>query len=66
MNQHDDPDARPLARPRRPEYVIELWVSEQLRERIRHNNAGLAHDHQDPRRRGDRKAEPQPELEAEP
>jgi hypothetical protein len=48
-------------------YVIELWVSEQLRDRIRRNNAALAHDHQDPaRRRGSRKAEPQAELEAEP
>ena len=66
MSQPHDPGARPLAGPRRPEYVIEIWVSEQLRERIRRNNAALAHDHQDARRRGGRKAEPQPELEAEP
>jgi hypothetical protein len=47
--------------------VIELWVSAQLRDRIRRNNAALAHDHQDSaRRRSGRKAEPQAELEAEP
>jgi hypothetical protein len=46
--------------------VIELWVSEQLRERIKRNNAALAQDQQDAKRRGGRKAEPQPELEAEP
>ena len=66
MNQSRDPDARPFARPRRPEYVIEIWVSEQLRERIMRNNAALAHDHQAARRRAGRKAEPQAELEAEP
>ena len=66
MNQRHDPGAHPLARPRHPEYVIKLWVSEQLRERIKRNNAAIAQDQQDLRRRGGRKAEPQPELEAEP
>jgi hypothetical protein len=66
MNQQHDPGAHPLTRPRRPEYVIELWASEQLLERIKRNNAAIAQDYQDPRRRGGRKAEPQPELEAEP
>jgi hypothetical protein len=67
MNQPQDQAAHPFDRARHPEYVIELWVSAQLRDRIRRNNAALAHDHEEPaRRRGGRKAEPQAELEAEP
>lgn len=66
MNQAHDPGTRRLAGPRRPEYVIEIWVSDQLRERLRRNNAALAHDHQAARRRAGRIAEPQAELEAEP
>jgi hypothetical protein len=67
MNQPQDPVAHPLGGPRHPEDVIELWVSAQLRDRVRRNNAALAHDHEDPAgRRGGRKAEPQAELEAEP
>jgi hypothetical protein len=67
MNQPQDQAAHPLGGPRHPEYVVELWVSAQLRDRIRRNNAALTHDHQDPaRRRGGRKAERQAELEAEP
>ena len=67
MNQSQDPGTNPLVGPRRPEYVVEFWVSEQLRDRIRRNNAALAYDHQEPARRRDgRKTEPQAELEAEP
>ena len=67
MNQPQDPGAHPVTGPRHPEYVVELWVSAQPRDRIRRNNAALAHDHQAPaKRRGVRKAEPQAELEAEP
>jgi hypothetical protein len=66
MNQPHDPGAHPLATPRHPEYVIKLWVSEQVRELIKRNNAAIAQDQQDPRWPGGRKAEPQPELEAEP
>jgi hypothetical protein len=59
--------AHPLARPRPPAYVIVLWVSEQLRERLRRNNAALAQELQDRgRRRHGRKAGPKAELEAEP
>ena len=59
--------AHSLAGPRRPEYVIVLWVSEQLRDQIRRNNAALAQELQDrgqPRQR--RAAGPTTELEAEP
>jgi hypothetical protein len=62
-----DRDAHPLTGPRPPEYVIVTWVSEQLRDRTRRNNAALAQEHEDSaRRRQVRKADPQAELEAEP
>jgi hypothetical protein len=67
MKHPPDPDAHPLAGPRTPEYVIELWTSKELRDRIRRNNAALAQERQDRgRRRHGRRAEPEAELEAEP
>ena len=62
-----DPTAHSLAGPRPPEYLIVLWVSEQLRDQIRRNNAALAQqlqDHGQVRHR--RAAGPATELEAEP
>jgi len=62
-----DPTAHPLAGPRTPEYLIVLWVSEQLRDQIRRNNAALTQqlqDHSQVRHR--RTAGPATELEAEP
>jgi len=65
--QPPDPTRRPLARPWPPDFMFELWVREQLRDRLRRNNAALAHDHQEPlRSRHVRTAEPQTYLEAEP
>jgi hypothetical protein len=48
---------------RRPDYVIEAWVSEELRDRIQRRGASLAEILQqaDPQAR-----EPDIELEAEP
>jgi hypothetical protein len=48
---------------RRPDYVIETWVSEQLRDRIERHGASLAEvlRQTDPQGR-----EPDAELEAEP
>ena len=67
MKQPPDPDAHPLAGPRSLEYVIVSWASEQLRDRIQHNNAALAAELQDRgRQRHKRKAEPNAEPEAEP
>jgi hypothetical protein len=62
-----DTTAHPLAGPRAPEYLIVLWVSEQLRDQIRRNNAPLAlelHDRGQLRHR--RTAGPAAEREAEP
>jgi hypothetical protein len=62
-----DPTTHTLAGPRAPEYLIVLWVSQQLRDQIRRNNAALAQESQDhgqPRHR--RTAGPTAELEAEP
>ena len=62
-----DPAAHSLAGPRPPEYLIVLWVSEQLRDQIRRNNAALAQELQDRgQRRHRRTAGPTAEREAEP
>jgi hypothetical protein len=62
-----DPTAHPLAGHRPPEYLIALWVSEQLRDRIRRNNAALAQELQDHSQlRHRHTAGPATELEAEP
>jgi hypothetical protein len=65
--QPPESDVHPLAGPRRPEYVLALWVSKELRDRIRRNNAALALERKGrgSRRHGYR-AEPDAELEAEP
>ena len=65
--QPPEPDAHPFAGSRRPDYVIELWVSKELRDRVKRNNAALAQERQDHggwRHCGE--AEPDAELEAEP
>jgi hypothetical protein len=62
-----DPTTHSLAGPRPPEYLIVLWVSEQLRDQIRRNNAALAQELQDRGQwRHRRTAGPAAELEAEP
>jgi hypothetical protein len=62
-----DPTAHPPAGARPPEYLIVLWVSEQLRDQIRRNNAALAQEYQDRGQvRHRRTAGPATELEAEP
>jgi hypothetical protein len=67
MKQPPDPGAHPLAAPRPPKYVTVSWASEQLRARIRRNNAALAQELQDRNRgRHGRRAEPDAEPEAEP
>jgi hypothetical protein len=61
-----DPTTHSLAGPRAPEYLIVLWVSQQLREQIRRNNAALAREFQDHGQlRHRRTAGPTAELEAE-
>jgi hypothetical protein len=60
-------DAHPVAGPRPPEYVIVLWTTEQLRDRLQRNNATLAQElHDRSRHRQGRTAEPGAEIEAEP
>jgi hypothetical protein len=62
-----DPAPPSLAGPRPPEYLVVLWVSEQLRDQIRRNNAALAQEVQDcGQLRHRRTAGPATELEAEP
>jgi hypothetical protein len=53
---------------RPPEYVVEAWVSEQLRARIQHNKTTSAEPLQEPKTHithGQTRA-PQADLEAEP
>jgi hypothetical protein len=67
MKQPPGLDARPLAGARPPEYVIVLWTTKQLRDRLQRNNAALAQElHNRDRHRQDRTAEPGAEIEAEP
>ena len=43
MKEPQDPKVRhPLAGPRRLDYVIEVWVAEELRDRVRRNGISLA------------------------
>ena len=43
MIEPQDPKVRhPLAGPRRPDYVIEVWVAQELRDRVRRNGISLA------------------------
>ena len=62
MTEHQrDPGPPPGTRP--PAYVVELWVSEQLRDRIHRNGHSLAEALQ----MQDAQREPgEPDLEAEP
>lgn len=62
MNQPHHPDPSPLPGTRPPEYVIEAWVSVQLKDRIRR----LAATRTDQRQRDLQGETPQRELEAEP
>jgi len=64
--QPPDPARHPFAGPRPPEYVVELWVSEQLRGRLRRTSAAMAHERQAAGRQPGREAERQADLEAEP
>jgi hypothetical protein len=54
-----DPSSSPGTRP--PEYVVEAWVNEQLKEKIRRLDAAPANSRQTEHRRA-----PEPDLEAEP
>jgi len=56
-------DASPPPGTRPPEYVVVTWVSEQLRDRLRHHGMSLAEALQTP---GPRPGAPEPDLEAEP
>jgi hypothetical protein len=43
MKEPQDKKVRhPLAGPRRPDYVIEVWVAQELRDRVRRNGISLA------------------------
>ncbi len=58
--QHRDPAPTPGTRP--PDYVVQLWVSQQLKDRIRRLSATPAGPAKsDPQGRA-----PEQELEAEP
>ncbi len=62
MTQPQNPDPAPTPGARSPEYVVEAWVSQQLKDRIRRLAATAADPWQaDPQGRA-----PEPELEAEP
>ncbi len=62
-----DLDVHPLAGSRPPEYVIVLWTTEQLRDRLQRNNAALAQElHDRGRHRHGRTVESDAEIEAEP
>ena len=54
-------DSSPPPKTRPPEYVVEAWVSEQLKEKIRRLDAAPAHS-----RRAEHRRAPEPDLEAEP
>jgi hypothetical protein len=62
MKQPRNRDATPTPGTRPPEYVIEAWVSEQLKDRIRRLGPAPAA----PGRTGPQRQAPEPELEAEP
>ena len=61
MKQPPGPDPSPRPGTRPPEYVVETWVSEQLKDKIRRLDATPAHSRQTGRERA-----PEPDLEAEP
>jgi hypothetical protein len=61
MTRPPQPDPSPPPGTRPPEYVIEAWVSPQLKDRIRRPAARTGQKQPHPRSKA-----PQPELEAEP
>ncbi len=62
MRQPQNRDPAPAPGTRTPDYVVEAWVSQQLKDRIRRLGATPAEPGQaDPQGRA-----PEPELEAEP
>ena len=63
VKQPQDRDAGHTPGTRPPEYVIELWVSKQLRDRIQRYGRSLAEAEQAP---DAQTRAPQPDLEAEP
>jgi hypothetical protein len=62
MTRARRPGPSPARGTRTPEYVVEAWVSPQLKDRIRHLDA-TARDQRRPDLQGEA---PQPEMEAEP
>jgi hypothetical protein len=62
MKQPPGPGPRPAPGTRPPEYVAEIWVSHQLKDKIRHLDAAP----DDAARAGRHIRPPEPELEAEP
>jgi hypothetical protein len=63
MRQPLDRGPAPAPGTRPPEYVIELWVSEQLRDQLERSGISLAEALRIP---GKSAAAPEPDLEAEP
>jgi hypothetical protein len=61
MKQPPDRDPSPRPRTRAPEYVVEAWVSAQLKDKIRRLDATPASSRQTGHERA-----PEPDLEAEP
>ena len=62
MKQHPDHDPSPAPGTRPPEYVAELWVSHQLKDKIHHLDAARS----TAGKAGRQIRPPEPELEAEP
>jgi len=62
MTHPHQPDPSPPPGTRPPEYVIEVWVSPQIKDRIRRPVATRT----DQRQLDSQCEAPQPELEAEP
>lgn len=63
MKRPHNRDVSPPPGTRPPEYVVEMWVSKQLRDRIGRNGISLAEALQTPDKLA---TAPQPDLEAEP
>jgi hypothetical protein len=66
QHKRPDPTAHSLAGPKAPEYLIVLWVSQQLRDQIRRNNAALAQELHNRQLRPRHTAGRSTQLEAEP
>jgi hypothetical protein len=63
MRQPLDRGPAPAPGTRPPAYVVELWVSEQLRDRLERNSISLTEALQPPDKPA---APPEPDVEAEP